>query len=179
MAKQDEKWFIDHRIIYGDATGDAVWFDLQNILLESWTLLNGNELALACTFVDSGFLTPKVLEVCKRMQPDRVYASKAVGGTGRPAVGRPSKANTLKLPVFPIGVNGLKELLFSRLKVTEPGPTYMHIPEHFDDEWCLQLVSEKTVKRFSRGILHIDWVKLRTRNEALDLAVLNLAASSS
>ena len=61
-------------------------------------------------------------------------------------MGRPTKSNSHKLPVLPIGLNGLKEVLFNRLKVSEPGPAYIHISDYFDNEFCLQLTSEKAVK---------------------------------
>ena len=42
--------------------------------------------------------------------------------------------------------------------------------------WSLQLTAEKAVRRYSKGIPRIEYIKIRPRNEALDLAVLNLAA---
>jgi phage terminase large subunit GpA-like protein len=77
---------------------------------------------------------------------------------------------------MPIGVNTLKETLFARLRNVDYGPGYWHIPDFFDQEWCYQLTAEKAVKRYSKGIPRIEYVKMRPRNEALDLAVLNLAA---
>jgi len=77
---------------------------------------------------------------------------------------------------MPIGVNTLKETLFARLRNVDFGPGYWHIPDFFDQEWCYQLTAEKAVKRFSKGIPRIEYIKMRPRNEALDLAVLNLAA---
>ena len=59
--------------------------------------------------------------------------------------------------------------------MSQPGPGYWHIPSHFDEEWCLQLTAEKAVRRYSKGIPRIEYIKIRPRNEALDLAVLNLA----
>ena len=87
-----------------------------------------------------------------------------------------SKANSANCNVFPVGTNTLKEVLFARLRVKEPGPAFWHIPDHFDEEFCYQLTAEKAVKRYSKGIPRIEYIKLRPRNEALDLAVLNLAA---
>ena len=40
---------------------------------------------------------------------------------------------------------------------------------------CIQLSSEKAVRLYSKGIPRIEYIKIRPRNEALDLAVLNLA----
>ena len=126
--------------------------------------------------VDSGYETQRVYAFCKRLAANRVFVSKGVGGSGRSAVGRPSKSNSASCPVFPVGTNTLKEVLFSRLRVNQPGPGYWHIPSHFDEEWCLQLTAEKAVRRYSKGIPRIEYIKIRPRNEALDLAVLNLAA---
>ena len=172
----DELWWIDHRIFYGAPSSDAVWNDLADFLVEPWHHPSGKDLRIMASFCDSGFETQNVYKFCRRMAGQRVFPSKGVGGSGRPAVGRPSKANSARIGVFPVGVNTLKEIVFSRLKNNQPGPAYWHIPEHFDDEWCYQLTSEKAVKRYSKGIPRIDYVKIRPRNEALDLVVLNLAA---
>ena len=171
----DEKWMVSGDIIWGDPSEEFVWNELRKIIQRPWSLHNGKEIAITASFVDSGYLTPQVYKFCKQMQPFRVFATKGVGGPGRPAVGRPTKSNSQKLPVFPIGTNGLKEVLFNRLKVSDPGPAYIHISHDFDDEFCLQLTAEKAVKKYSKGIPRIEWVKIRARNEALDLSVLNLA----
>ena len=172
---KDEKWLISADIIWGDPSEEYVWDELKKIILRPWSLHNGKEIPITASFIDSGYLTPQVYKFCKLMQPHRVFATKGIGGQGRPAVGRPSRSNSQKLPVIPIGVNGLKEVLFNRLKVTEPGPAYIHISHDFDDEFCLQLTAEKQVRKFSKGIPKIEWVKTRARNEALDLVVLGLA----
>ncbi|MDP6093930.1 MAG: phage terminase large subunit family protein [SAR324 cluster bacterium] len=175
-GKADELWFLDHRIFYGSSASDDLWQELADYLLEPWRLPNGKDLKIAQTLVDSGYETQKVYQFVKRMAPYRVNASKGIGGTGRPAVGRPSKSNSARVSVFPIGTITLKDVVFSRLKVAEPGPAYWHIPETMDVEWCYQLTSEKAVKRWSRGIPRTEYIKLRPRNEALDLSVLSLAS---
>jgi len=171
-----EMWFLDHKIYYGDPANDAVWNDLADNLRVEWRLVNGKSIGVSQTLVDSGYETQRVYQFIKRMGGHRVHASKGVGGVGRPAVGRASKSNSARVPVMPIGVNTLKETLFARLRNVDFGPGYWHIPDFFDQEWCYQLTAEKAVKRYSKGIPRIEYVKMRPRNEALDLAVLNLAA---
>jgi len=171
-----EMWFLDHKIYYGDPANDAVWNDLADNLRVEWRLVNGKSIGVSQTLVDSGYETQRVYQFIKRMGGHRVHASKGVGGAGRPAVGRASKSNSARVPVMPIGVNTLKETLFARLRNVDFGPGYWHIPDFFDQEWCYQLTAEKAVKRYSKGIPRIEYVKMRPRNEALDLAVLNLAA---
>ena len=101
---------------------------------------------------------------------------KGVGGAGRPLVGRPSTANKAKVPLFPVGTDTAKELLFARLKIERPGPGYMHFGGLLDEEFFKQLTAEKKVERKVRGVTTYEWKKIRPRNEALDLTVLNMAA---
>ena len=122
----DELWFLGHEFFYGPVTGDDVWNDLRDYLLQPGHLPSGTDLRISCTLIDSGYETQRVYAFCKRMAVNRVFASKGVGGSGRPAVGRPSKSNFASCPVFPVGTNTLKEVLFSRLKVSQPGPRWLY-----------------------------------------------------
>jgi phage terminase large subunit GpA-like protein len=70
-------------------------------------------------------------------------------------------------------------LLYSRLQLTAKGPGFVHFPrEHprVDEEFFAQLTAEKLVTRYRAGLATRQWVPTRPRNEALDCAVLNLAA---
>ena len=54
----------------------------------------------------------------------------------------------------------------------------VHLPQWIDDEWCKQLVAEQLVTvRNKRGYAHLEWQKLRERNEALDCRVYARAAA--
>jgi len=74
-------------------------------------------------------------------------------------------------------------LIFSRLKIIIEGAGYCHFPNDRPDEYFKQLAaSEKIVTKFHKGFPRREFVKTRTRNEALDcrvyaigaLAILNL-----
>ena len=55
--------------------------------------------------------------------------------------------------------------------------TLIHLPEWVDNEYLEQLTAEKAVRKYVKGRGAVkEWVKLRTRNEALDLTVYSLAA---
>jgi phage terminase large subunit GpA-like protein len=68
----------------------------------------------------------------------------------------------------------------------EPGPGYCHFPSLFDElgnpvyneAYFKQLVSEKPVIKYSRGVAHRVWQKIKPslRNEALDCRVYACAA---
>jgi phage terminase large subunit GpA-like protein len=83
------------------------------------------------------------------------------------------------VPLYTIGVDGVKGLLYSRLRVTAAGAGYVHLPADrpgFDEEYIQQLTAEKLVTRYKYGVPSRHWVQIRPRNEALDTFVLALAA---
>ena len=106
-----------------------------------------------------------------------------MAGESRPIAGRPSKNNIGKIKLFTLGVDTIKSLIFSRLKITIEGAGYCHFPDDRPDEYFKQLAaSEKIVTKFHKGFPKKEFVKTRNRNEALDcrvyaygaLAILNL-----
>ena len=82
----------------------------------------------------------------------------------------------VKCPLFPVGVNTIKELLFARLRIGEEGPGYVHFSDVLQDEYFKQLTAEKIVTRFHKGFKRRDFVKTRPRNEALDCFAYAIAA---
>ena len=95
---------------------------------------------------------------------------------GKPIVGRPSRNNVGKVPLYPVGVDTAKELIYARLRIDEAGPGFCHFPERRDDEYFRQLTAERQVIRYHKGFPVRTWVKSRTRNEALDVRVYAVAA---
>lgn len=132
---------------------------------------------IRCACIDSGgHHTNAVYVFVKPREGRRIFAIKGVGGEGKPQVGKPSKNNRQSVRLFPVGVDGIKELVYSRLKIREPGPGYCHFPEGRGDEYFLQLTAEKMVTRFKKGYKRREWVQTRPRNEALDCRVYAIAA---
>jgi phage terminase large subunit GpA-like protein len=96
-------------------------------------------------------------------------AIKGVGGEGRPLIGRPTKNNIAKVRLFSVGSSTVKEMLFSRLKISEVGSGFCHFPDTYDEEYFRQLTAEKKVTKYVKGFPRSEWVKTRPRNEALDV----------
>src|SRR6185295_9314646 len=100
----------------------------------------------------------------------------------RPIVSSPSPKRCGKqqrqVPLYTVGVDAAKSLLMGRLKTTERGPGYIHLPsaDWCDDEFLKQLTSEKLVTKRHKGLPVQTWQKIRPRNEALDCAVYAIAA---
>jgi phage terminase large subunit GpA-like protein len=93
-------------------------------------------------------------------------------------VSRPNKSNIGKVRLFAVSSDTGKELVYGRLRISEPGPGYCHFPISYPDEYFSQLTAEKLVTRYVRGHAKRMWVKARARNEALDVRVYALAAYS-
>ena len=173
----EECWSLDYRVFYGDPAQSSVWQELDAYLLTSIRSKLGVHLNIACVCVDSGgHHTQAVYEFCGARAVRGVFAIKGISQTAKPLVGRPSKNNRYKLRLYPIGTDTAKEVIYSRLRITEPGAGYFHFPLERDREYFLQLTGEKQITRFAKGASKREWIKTRTRNEALDCTVYALAA---
>ena len=176
-GKDEESWSLDYRTLYGDPSSPAVWQDLDNILGQKFEREDGKILTIRSACIDSGgHHTNSVYTYVRPREGKRIFAIKGVGGTGKPIVGRPSTNNIGKIRLFPVGVDTAKELLFSRLRITEPGPGYCHFPMSRTDEYFRQLTAEKQVTRYHKGFARREFVKTRPRNEALDVRVYAMGA---
>jgi phage terminase large subunit GpA-like protein len=99
------------------------------------------------------------------------------GQEGAPVLNRGSINNKLRVKQFTVGTATAKSIIFARLSIDEYGPGYIHFPNNLDEEWYKQLTSEKRVPHYEKGVLvRHKWVKIRARNEVLDIMVYNLAA---
>jgi phage terminase large subunit GpA-like protein len=178
-GRDQETWSIGFYTIWGDPSAGQVWADLDELLNTEYETYDGRVLPIKATAVDSGgHHTQAVYRYCKARGGRRIFAIKGMGGEGRAPVGKPSTNNNMKCKLFPVGVDTLKEVIYSHLKIKDPGAGYCHFPEHYPEEYFKQLTAEKVVKKFSRGFHQRQWVKIRARNEALDCRVYALAALS-
>lgn len=179
----EESWLIRFDRILGDpsiAVGkpDSPWtaFD-REVRLRDWTTPSGAH-RIAVTCIDSGYHTDAVYAYTGPRSRQRVYATKGSSTPGKPLLPRrPSRNNKGKVPLFELGTDTAKDLLHSRLKVSQPGPLYMHVPHPVPLEWAAQVTSEKKIRRLVNGRWRSNWVlPTGQRNEALDCEVLALVA---
>ncbi len=179
-----ESWAIRHDILLGDPFKIDVWRRLDEWLSLEFQHPTLGKLRVVTTLIDSGgqandqgFAVP-VYNFVRPRQPNEigpgVYASKGTNNASSALVTnrRPKKGICLKL----LGTSTAKTTIHARLRMTEHGPRFMHYNESFDQEWFEQLGAEapRYVKR--KGYTFIEWTKIRSRNEALDLEVMSLAA---
>ena len=176
-SKGEESWQIKYQVIYGDPSSPDLWARMDEFLFQTFDHPAGRELTVRSTCVDSGgHHTRAVYNYAKTRSGRNVFAIKGIGGEGKPIVGRPSKNNIGKVPLYPVGVDSAKELHYARLKIDGHGAGYCHFREEMDDEYFRQLTAEKRVVRYHKGYPKNEWKKTRTRNEALDVRVYAIAA---
>lgn len=176
-GRGEESWSLDYRTLYGDPSTAELWMQLDEALKRSWPHETQGEMAIRATCIDSGgHYTQQVYNYARINAGRRVFAIKGIGGEGKPIVGRPSKNNIGKINLFPVGVDTAKELVYSRLKITDEGEGYCHFPSGRSPEYYMMLTAEKKVIRYHKGRPRREWVKIRTRNEALDCRVYATAA---
>jgi phage terminase large subunit GpA-like protein len=175
-GKDEEAWHIEHKILFGNTATEEVWQQLDAYLQKTFMHETGALLKIAICVIDAGYMTKKVYDFVKPRQTRRVYAIKGSQTAGAPIVGRPRTVGKQKVKLFMIGTTTAKDIIFSRLKLEKPGPGYMHFNMQCDEEYFLQLTAEKAVYRLIRGFAVKEYIKVRPRNEILDLWVYSLAA---
>lgn len=179
-----ESWSIDYRIFWGDPDQPEVWNNLDEWLRKEWKHETGHYLKIQVACIDSGgHHTQQVYQFCK-FRPRYALAIKGAAGMGRPIISAPSNKRTgterRPVPLYTVGVDTAKELLYARLLKTEPGPGYCHFPNQeppYNEVYFQQLTAEKMVTKTAHGIPRPVWeLPSGKRNEALDCRVYAMAA---
>lgn len=180
----EESWLVAHHRIYGDPERPDVWARLEALRTRIYTQQHGHRLRIAACFIDSRYLKDAVYRYVHRREKQGVYAIQGATSLTAPPLSRASKANRDGLKLFTVGGHALKDVLFKRLQIGRPGPGYIHFcamdPDRFngaDAEYYAQLGAEKLVARKKAGrVMRREYVKIRERNEAIDLEVYALGA---
>lgn len=172
----EESWLVHYEQLDGDPGGPAVWKQLDALLRRSYLHESGAELHIQAACVDTGGHHPASVYRFTRKRLARVWAVKGASQPGKPVWGQPGRSKKHKARVGSVGTDTAKDLIFSRMRIREAGPGFMHIPQWADNEYLAQLTSEKVITKFVNGRKVRRYKKTRDRNEALDLEVYNLAA---
>lgn len=180
-GKGEESWSLDYLVLWGDPEGVELWKKLDFVVARTFRHPAGATLKISRTFIDSGGAnTQAVYSYAKRYAKSGfLYAIKGVAGTDKPAVGHARKTNIKKIPLFPLGVHTIKDSIYHRLKIEEPGPGYCHFPQrtlaYFEG-----LTSEECRTRRVKGRPIREYhLRKGRRNEPLDCRVYAYAAMLS
>ncbi|MGE0456422.1 MAG: phage terminase large subunit family protein [Vicinamibacterales bacterium] len=186
-----ESWAIEYLHLPGDPTAPNVWQLLDHAITKVYEHPTGQRLRVAATAVDSGNWTQDVYRYVQKRTAMQVLAIKGVDGFGIPVMGRPWVKKGRKVPLYPVGVDEAKKLVYARLRVEKPEgwngdtpiPGYSHFPERapYEREHFRMLTAEKLVDGNDRnGYPTRRWVKLPDRrNEPLDIRGYATAALES
>jgi phage terminase large subunit GpA-like protein len=174
----EESWLVAFSQFYGSPATSGPWQELDTFLNRTFMHESGKPMKIISTCVDSGgHHTEYVYRYCKARLNRRVFAVKGSNLVGLPLVQRPHTGNRYGVPLFMLCVDTGKDIVMSRLMIRSKAPGFVNLPDWVDDEFLAQLTAEKSVRKYVKGRGTVrEWVKLRERNEALDLTVYALAA---
>lgn len=191
----EENWLVHYEKFFGDSDLDEVYGNVLHFINNArFKREDGVELIIGgystsgkrnfCCFIDSqGRNHQKVYEFCRAYQHLGIIAIKGRSGKLPMLLNRSLVGKNRDTFLQNIGVDGIKESLWSRLKRNPGGPRTCHFTSLFcDTAYFEQLLSERPFKSFDKynGSI-IVWKKIKqgARNEAWDLKVYNYAAMLS
>jgi phage terminase large subunit GpA-like protein len=184
-----EMWVLAYNVILSDPLDRQTWTTLDELVLRHWRTEDGRTLRPAATCVDSGHRTQSVYDYARTRKRWEVRAIKGVGGPSKPiwdkAIRRVRKLRLKHQGQFyAVGTDTTKDKLHECLKVTMPGPKFLHvsarIPKVYPD-WFEQLTAERKVNYREKGKEIRGWrlITEGRHNEVLDTMVYAIAAAYS
>ena len=177
-GREEESFGLGYHVLHGDPGAPEVWADLDKLLARQLRHESGLMLPVSAACIDSGgHHSEAVYQFCWPRMPRRIWAVKGVSGFGRPVFPRKQSKGFNKAPLFLVGVDAAKERVYSKLRVTEPGPGFCHFPLNYGRDYFDMLTAERISTRMRNGFPERVWVKPGgARNEALDCRAYALAA---
>lgn len=172
-----ECYNIAHITVWGHTQQATVWDNLYKELTRTFTKLDNSKMQISIALIDSGFNASKVYEFCNLNK--RFVATKGLSEASLKAEFiNPIKLHNSGCKFTNIGTFKGKSELFRLLSIKEHGDGYMHFSSHYTQRFFDQLTAEKLQKITNKkGYDTLQWVKIKDRNEAIDLCVLNLAGA--
>ena len=195
-----ESWLIDHVVLEGETSGQAVWQELTKLLSRTWQHDDGAVMQIARLAIDSGDgrTTSQVYSWVRSFGAGIAVAIKGVEGFDRSApVDGPSFVDVTEagrkyrrgLRLWKVCGAVFKSETYRFLRLPRPTAEelaagaafpegFVHLPHGVTAEWVKQLTAERlTAVRDRRGFTRMEWRQIRERNEALDCRVYARAAA--
>ena len=187
IGRGEEMWVVDYQVIDGNPADERDWEErLHPYLQTTFTHHHGAPMKIAASAIDTGgHYTHQSYNFCRLHIGHKYFAIKGDSQDGRPIKGRSSsqdvnwRGRIIKsgVKLWMVGTDTAKDLLFGRLKVTQPGPGYVHLSKNLPVEWFNGLTSEvRRGVKTAKGLKY-HWVKTVNRNEPLDTTVYAMFCS--
>jgi phage terminase large subunit GpA-like protein len=185
VGDRHEFWCLDRGAILGDLGKDflAMYQEVDTrIFGRLWETRDGKLMRMAVAAQDAmGHHSGAVYQAVKR-RPRRLLAYRGQASTGSRPLYKLDRHDEHGVRMLHAATDTGKDLLFTRLRNTVPGPGYIHFPlpdqwhKGFDDSFFEELTSEKKEIEWRDGRRIAKWKKKKghAHNEALDLAVMVL-----
>ena len=171
--------------IMGDPINKSVWDELFKISRTKIQKENGSEAIIYWTFIDmGGQRTDNVKSFVKKYSSLKKQGFTMLKGDSKEQKENDSRPTALLKKssvddsiILWVATTKAKDIVFERLALNNGDDGFIHHNKSFDDEWFAQLTAEKKIfKKNKRGFIEQTYVKIRDRNEALDLTGYQLAA---
>jgi phage terminase large subunit GpA-like protein len=147
FGRGEESWLVARHIIYGDpnideGTEGSPWTRLTEIRTTPLLHASGSQMLIEATCIDTGgHNTHAVYSYCRNHSHAHVLAIKGASVYGKPVLGKPGpvdvnwrgRALPRGVKLWPIGTDTAKHLLYGRMRLTQAGPGYVHVPESIKD----------------------------------------------
>ena len=175
---EEESWSIAHYVIPGDTARQEVWQQLENILKHEFQNAYGVKFQVRAACIDSGYNTEVVAAYCAPRFNRKIWAIRGKAHQLQVWPRRPTPSKYHRTPVWNVGVDPAKEILYARLTIQTAGPGYCHFPIDRDREYFEQMTAEVCVANHATNPPTKVWKKkiAGSRNEALDIRVYAYAA---
>ncbi|HEY9227402.1 MAG TPA: terminase gpA endonuclease subunit, partial [Gemmatimonadaceae bacterium] len=149
----EEGWLVEWESIPGDPGTPTPWRELDIVRARSFKNAHGVTLRPTVTFIDSGgHHTKSVYSYCRTRLRGNVFAIKGSNQEGAPLLGKPTRNNSAGVILYMVGSFTGKESLASRLvRITQPGPGYVHLPLWLDTEQVQQFTRSKLITPAAKG----------------------------
>lgn len=167
--------------ILGDPVNQWVWDELLRIKRESLYTDSGREVKVYKGFIDmAGHRTDEVKKFVRKNGNDFIMLKgdpKEMKENDARPISSLKKSSVDESIIMWVATSKAKDIIFERMLLQRNDNGFIHHNRSFDEEWFLQITAEKKIfKKNKRGFIEQTYVKIRDRNEALDLIGYQLAA---
>lgn len=142
-GRGEESWLVSRHIIYGDpnieeGTEGSPWDRVTEIRRTPLMHASGSQMFIEATLQDTGGHNANaVYAYCRNHAHAHVLAGKGHSQANKPVLGKPSlidvtyrgKTAARSLKLWMLGTDTAKHLLYGRMRMTNVGPGYVHVPK--------------------------------------------------